>query len=85
MAEPEPMDESSFEVATIDMEDGEGNTVSKSKYQKENVFIHLLPYYNELEAETEELLDKTLVNLSKAIVGRNVLKGFSLYAKSVGA
>ena len=71
MPEPEPMDESSFEVATIDKEDGVGNTVSKYKYQKENIFIHLFTYYNELEAETEELLDKTLVNLSEATVGRD--------------
>ncbi|CAG7729357.1 unnamed protein product [Allacma fusca] len=89
---PEPMDvddlDSSPSIETMDENarievDEVGNF--KSKYQKQNVFIHLLPYASELEKETEDLLDKTLLNLSKAVLARDLLSGFSLYTKSLGS
>lgn len=89
MVSPETPDmddtESTPSLETLDDRsqwDSEGNY--KSRYQKENALLHLLPYANELEEETEALLDKTLLNLSKAVLARDLLNGFALYTRSLG-
>lgn len=55
----------------------------RKKFQKEGAYVQLLPYYEELQDETEEMLDKTIRNLSKAVLCNDFQVGGVLYTKAL--
>lgn len=55
----------------------------RTKFQKESRFLKLLPYYKELQEETEEFLDKIIRNLTKAVLCQDFQVGGILYTKGL--
>ncbi len=62
----------------IDEEDEE-----ESKFQKENHLLKNLPYYTELQIETEEYLEKIITNIAKTIICHDFQLGLVIYTKSL--
>jgi hypothetical protein len=54
-----------------------------SRFQKENHLLKNLPYYKELQSETEEYLDKIITNLAKSILCNDFQLGVVIYTKSL--
>ncbi|ODN05852.1 Proteasome activator complex subunit 4 [Orchesella cincta] len=61
--------------------DGSSSSVLPRKFQKESTFMKLLPYYEDLQGETDELLDKTIRNLTKVVLCHDFQVGGVLYTK----
>lgn len=57
--------------------------VENNRFQKENHLLKNLPYYKELQAETEEYLDKIITNLVNTILSQDFQIGVTIYTKSL--
>jgi hypothetical protein len=58
-------------------------SIGVEKYQKENPFMKHLPYYKELQIETEASLEKIIINLAKTVVCQDFQLGVVIYTKSL--
>jgi len=56
---------------------------SENKFQKESIFLRHLPYYEELKEETEEYLDKMILNLAKTVLAQDFQLGVNIYTKTL--
>lgn len=53
------------------------------RFQKESLFLKVLPYYESLQIETDEILEKTIKNLAKAVLCQDFQVGGVLYTKAL--
>lgn len=69
---------SNHEIESMEVEMEEG-----VHFQKENHLLKNLPYYKELQDETEEYLDKIITNLARTILSHDFQLGVVIYTKSL--
>lgn len=55
----------------------------RKRFQKESIFLKLLPYYDSLQVESDEMLDKIIRNISKAVLCKDFQVGGVLYTKGL--